>query len=864
MYSGLPVWRALPILSAGLLAWLSMYEIGYIENDMAAARCGDQIGQRLTASVLAGIGSRYRLIIFAKWLVTAALVLITRIAANAVGARIAVWRFVLVLIGAHAIFTLHNLLRSRLKILTFFGLYVAKYLALTLLFPIRPNWSLATVAAVIVPLPRLMEYSAKEKFGFKRWGAIVGGLDCFRVKYYAAALVVFSGLAAAGVFAPRIFVVLLCYMLLFRGAALVCRAGFGMTRAGLSPHCGPPGNPSVPLAGASLGAEYDAALRKKETIKVSAYNGSEIRPKISFIVTSAASVYFFRGQLAYIVASGLDVEMISAPGARLEEVRNQGATNWAVPMEREIALAKDIVSLWRLWRHYRIARPTLVVAGTPKAGLLGALAARLAGVPIVVYSVHGLRLETASGWKRSLLWTTEWLACHAAHEVRCVSPSLMARVTELGMAGSKQCLVVCNGSSNGVNIERWRRTAKADETAQQTRERLGIPPGAQLVGFVGRLTRDKGIAELYEAFTNLRFSHPDLRLLLVGDFEEGDPVSPELRTRMECDAAVICTGYVSNVEVFYWAMDILALPTYREGFPGAPLEAQAASIPVVTTDATGAVDAVVDGVTGLRVHVGDVEALTMALDRLLGDSALRARMGQAGSSWVEKNFRSEIVWENLLADYRSLLRARARKGRSDLRRLLKSGFDRLAAGLILIPSLPLLLAAAIAIRCSMGSPVVFRQKRLGFEGRPFQLLKFRTMIDKRDSQGALLDDRDRLTSLGRLLRALSVDELPQLWNVLRGEMSLVGPRPLLPQYLDRYTCEQARRHEVLPGMTGWAQVNGRNAISWEGRFAFDIWYVDHWSIWLDLKILWMTVAKVLHKEGIFQTGDATMPEFQGK
>ena len=177
--------------------------------------------------------------------------------------------------------------------------------------------------------------------------------------------------------------------------------------------------------------------------------------------------------------------------------------------------------------------------------------------------------------------------------------------------------------------------------------------------------------------------------------------------------------------------------------------------------------------------------------------------------------------------------------------------------------LPLLGLLAILVRRRMGSPVVFRQARPGLHGRIFQLRKFRTMTDARDAKGQLLPDSDRLTGFGRWLRATSLDELPEILNVLRGEMSLVGPRPLLVRYLERYSTEQARRHEVPPGLTGWSQVNGRNAVSWEERFRQDIWYVDHHSVGLDLKILVLTVFKVLRRDGISAVGEATMPEFMG-
>ncbi|MCS6993729.1 MAG: sugar transferase [Anaerolineales bacterium] len=190
-------------------------------------------------------------------------------------------------------------------------------------------------------------------------------------------------------------------------------------------------------------------------------------------------------------------------------------------------------------------------------------------------------------------------------------------------------------------------------------------------------------------------------------------------------------------------------------------------------------------------------------------------------------------------------------------------FDLVLAGLGLVILSPVLLLLALLVRIVHGSPVLFTQTRPGFQGRPFRIYKFRTMTNARDENGQLLPDAHRLTRLGRFLRASSLDELPELFNVLRGEMSLVGPRPLLMQYLERYTPEQARRHQVLPGITGWAQVNGRNALTWEEKFRLDVWYVDHWSLWLDVKILLLTLWKVLKREGISQPGHATAEEFMG-
>lgn len=189
--------------------------------------------------------------------------------------------------------------------------------------------------------------------------------------------------------------------------------------------------------------------------------------------------------------------------------------------------------------------------------------------------------------------------------------------------------------------------------------------------------------------------------------------------------------------------------------------------------------------------------------------------------------------------------------------------DVLGSAVALMLLSPVIIVVAAIIYLRMGRPVVFAQRRPGLQGQPFLMYKFRTMTDQRDAQGALLPDVDRLTSLGRWLRGSSVDELPELWNVLRGDMSLVGPRPLLIVYLERYTPSQARRHLVKPGLTGWAQVNGRNNLTWPEKFAFDNWYVDNQSTLLDVRILFMTVRRVLSRRGINATDDATMPEFLG-
>ena len=199
----------------------------------------------------------------------------------------------------------------------------------------------------------------------------------------------------------------------------------------------------------------------------------------------------------------------------------------------------------------------------------------------------------------------------------------------------------------------------------------------------------------------------------------------------------------------------------------------------------------------------------------------------------------------------------------NLYRDTKDFAERTTAFIALVLLSPLLVAVALLLRSQLGAPVLFRQQRLGYCGRPFGLLKFRTMTNQRDANGELLPDAQRLTPFGRWLRSSSIDELPGLLNVIRGEMSFIGPRPLLIQYLPLYSPEQARRHDVKPGLSGWAQINGRNSLSWEEKFRLDVWYVDHQSFWLDLQIFVITIGKVLRREGISAVGEATMTPFAG-
>ena len=350
--------------------------------------------------------------------------------------------------------------------------------------------------------------------------------------------------------------------------------------------------------------------------------------------------------------AGFRVSLLSAPGELLERTaRSERVNAYAIPMERGISPMADAVAFLRTWRLLRHLMPDIVEFSTPKAGLLGTVAASLCRIPARIYMLRGLKLETSRGLKRYLLLWAERIASYCAHTVVCNSRSLRERALALGIAPASKLIVLGEGSSNGVDLGRFA------PGPSQIRKELKIPREAPVIGFVGRLTADKGLPELLEAFAAILNHEPRAYLLLVGWFDGAeDALDVGARARIEGHPRIVCTGFVRDTAPYYRAMNLMVLPSWREGFPNVVLEAAASGVPVVATYCTGSRDAVIPEVTGLLVPPGYPHAICEAVVGLLRDPDRRRRMSAAARRWVVENYEDRRVLGMAVAFYLKLMR----------------------------------------------------------------------------------------------------------------------------------------------------------------------------------------------------------------
>lgn len=374
------------------------------------------------------------------------------------------------------------------------------------------------------------------------------------------------------------------------------------------------------------------------------------RIRVLHAVTVSKSLKLMKGQLSYLKNLGYEVSVVSSPGKEIDTFAEMEKVNIKqIKMAREISPLSDIISLIKVIRYLLKYRPHIVNTGTPKAGLLLSVAAWLTRVPIRVYTVRGLRLETASGYKRKILLFTERIACLCSHRIIAVSESLRKRIIELKLAPKEKIVVLGSGSSNGIQVSRAQELSKMNVD-------INVEADSFRIGFVGRITKDKGIIELLQAFRNLRKKYHNIKLIILGDFETGDPIPDSERRYIETDPNILFLGFQQNPFPYYKFMDIFVLPSHREGFPNVCLEAALMGLPIITTNATGAIDTVIDGKTGLIYEVGNVKQLEEKIEFLIRNPEIRKKMGIEGKKWITKEFSSERIWNGLDNLYKALLK----------------------------------------------------------------------------------------------------------------------------------------------------------------------------------------------------------------
>jgi lipopolysaccharide/colanic/teichoic acid biosynthesis glycosyltransferase/glycosyltransferase involved in cell wall biosynthesis len=522
----------------------------------------------------------------------------------------------------------------------------------------------------------------------------------------------------------------------------------------------------------------------------------------------------------------------------------------------------------------RMPRPSVILGTSPPPfqAIAAYLAARWHRVPFI-YEIRDLFWEyiaqtqggagnALSGLGRRL----ERALCRRAAVVVVNSPGFIPYVKSCGVPEERIALV-----ANGVDTEMF-SPDKADRSAW----RPFVGDDSYIVLYAGAMGMINDVGTLIAA-ANLLQDLPDLRLCLMGDGKERPHLIDAVNASGQKNVVFVPAQPKSAMPALIGSADVGVanlrnLPIFRTVYPNKVFDYLAAAKPVVL-GMDGEIRRVVDDAgAGVCVEPGNVEAFAAAIRVMYADRQAAAESGVRGRAYVARHF-DRLTQAGRFVEILTAVSSQAQIGRpaSDRRRYSstlylrygKRAFDIVAGSLLLLLSLPVIGILAIAVWLAIGRPVFFVQDRPGRCGRIFRLFKLRSMSEVRNEIGRRVSDDARLGSFGRALRRSSLDELPELFNVIKGDMSLVGPRPLLVEYLERYTPEQARRHDVRPGLTGWAEVNGRNALSWEDRFQLDCWYVEHVGLGLDLRILARTLVKIVTGEGVSEPGQATKTEFRG-
>ncbi len=592
--------------------------------------------------------------------------------------------------------------------------------------------------------------------------------------------------------------------------------------------------------------------------------------KVLFLSHTDSNLYLFRLPIMLALKSqGHEVIALTPKGADFDKFACVGIQAIDYSIERSslnpLSALKTIREIAKILRQ---TKPDIVHTFMLKPNIYGSFAAYFAGLNCVINSLTGLGSfyidnSFKSHLLRFIIESLNRIAFKIATKVLFQNNDDLELYLQKGILNQEKAVLI---KGSGIDTQVFAPIHQNDyNTMRQTlSQELHFPISSDsiLVLMIARAIAHKGVREYYQAAEILKTKNPNYIFLYVGGIDLGN-ISPMNEDFLKSSKAVIYLGQRKDIRELIGACDLFVLPSYREGIPRTLLEAGSMAKPIITTNAIGCREVVENGKNGFLVPIGDTKELAQRIAQLSENKDLREKFGKASREKICIEFSTDSIVRSYLSLYSSIIDSTPRQENRIYKDLVKPVLDFSLALVLLVLFSPILLFTTLLIRIKLGSPVFFTQERPGKGGRIFKIYKFRTMTNERNEKGELLPDEQRLKGFGKFIRKSSLDELPQLLNVLRGEMSFVGPRPLLVEYLPLYSKIQARRHEVNPGITGWAQINGRNAISWEEKFALDVWYVEHISFWLDCKILWGTFHKVIKRKDINSNTNVTMEKFKG-
>ena len=582
--------------------------------------------------------------------------------------------------------------------------------------------------------------------------------------------------------------------------------------------------------------------------------------KIAFLSTLDSNLYLFRLPIMKeLVRQGYAVYALCPSGQYGSIFAQEGIVSLHYPLSRKsLNPLKELTSIWRIYQLCKTHKFDIVNSFMLKPNIYASFCMPFLKKTKLICAVTGVGsfYIDDSLKSRVLKKISQWLYRFSFFVSEGVvfqnSDDLKLFVNQRIVSKPKSTLI----KSSGIDTASFSQATVDEEKVKLLKESLQIKNTQTIVLLVARLIVHKGIGEYIESATALKEKYPKTRFLLVGGLDEGNHFSIE-KALLE-SPSIEHLGERDDIKELISLCHFFVLPSYREGVPRTLLEAASMGKAIVTTNVPGCKEVVKNNYNGFLVKAMDSVALAKAMEKLIVDKKLQKTMGEHSREWAQQFDIHPIVKK-----YISLYEKVIKQKRKNFYLPMKYFFDKVFALVALLILSPVLLVVSALIYLKMGKPIFFTQRRIGLNDEAFDIYKFRTMSDELDDNGELLEDKHRLRGIGKFIRSSSLDELPQLFNIVKGQMSFIGPRPLLPEYLPLYNREQKKRHLLKPGITGLAQVNGRNAISWEEKFSYDVEYVQEVSLWLDVKIFFKTIAKIIAKEGISSNTSATMEPFQG-